>query len=982
MLLDTAQRAPRALLAAATACLLGAAASVCVAQPANLTVGYAAGEPAGMQPILAQMRASIAKRTGGRVQIVLIRMPAASMLAGLRNGSLNAIAFSEFQNIAPVLSVGGLPGAWRGVADYEVALERGLAQRWASALEPRDLILIAGGVIPLAPALYARDAIAQGFRGQRVIACTPGDRALLAGLQAEVLDCRDRNGAVAQLAAPQVAALVWPFESRGPLVPSLKRYRWPHGSVMGWSLVSDTRAWRSRFAEAERKRLEDAFVEFSREALQLARGQESRLREAVRSQQSELPAALATEIEHSQAKRLVALDWMNRAQSAAGTAVTTHAAMEVLQAGAPVLARPLFAKANGKPAQPKPAPLPPVAAIPPPPPPPVAKPSPKIAQPPQPMVKPVPKAGPPPVVMAKPAPKAAPPPAAAGPEPARRLEDHLIWNTFAEEFGERYWPARSLKPKTSYTIRAHLAALSYGKNEAGVYEKAASRSTRKVAREWLNTKKQEEELTVVLLYDSRYFREPDAREKRVKVRIDRMRDFDNGKVALPQEPLAQLRKDDAAAPFVFVPIEFKIATQDKLPAGAAPIAISIWYGDTPVDEISVAFCVEGTACDGPQGVQFGIGLDSARVAAGPPTSKIAAAIHLIDLQGDVGAVFRSFDPKTGMPDALETWTLDKSASMVVQDLKSIMAQLGKAIDDKGIRAEGEALYGTLFPKSASDASDAFSAFLRARIAGRKPLDGSDMPTIFVRPRFADAQPPALLPFGLLAVRVDNANTVLLGQYFRIEGPLKLQSYGGVSGCVSSWKMIGPPPTGDAALEAARKRLVIERHDGKPTFVTAGGPVPIVEDMQEFLDWVRGGESAQGTLLSILSHHESNHVRFAGDPRVHAAVIRRTFAQPSVALLNGCSTGQPGLGATNFLEVLNEQGFQGAIATMTEVSGTLAGDFLDCFARQVGQSPAGITLGRAYSGALRCTAIDRNHGAKSLWYVLLGDSEIKICAPRP
>ena len=578
-----------------------------------------------------------------------------------------------------------------------------------------------------------------------------------------------------------------------------------------------------------------------------------------------------------------------------------------------------------------------------------------------------------------PAPAAATPPA-----PARLLlEDHLIWNAFAEEFGARYRPAPELKADTVYTLRVHLAALSYATDDKGVYTHASSKSTRKVVREWLTSMKDEEELTAVLLYDDRFFRDPAESVKTVKVRVDRMRAFDEGKVELPRNPLAQLRQDDAAAPFVFVAMEFKLETREELPAESVPVAVSIWYRDKPVEEISVAFCAAGTKeCDGPQGVQFGLGLDAARVAAGPAAARSAAALHLVDLSRDVGVVFRSFHAETGAPEALATWTLGKPPATAVQDVRNILGQLGKAHTDAGIRAEGIALHRTLFPKTAAAAEKTFSDFVRSRVAGRGPFESADLPAIFVRPRFGEAAPPALLPFAMMAVPIGDGGPVFLGHHFRVQGPLKLQDYGGASACISAWKVVGPPPAGDAALVAARGRLNIERRDGKPGVAIAGGHAPIIEDMQEFLDWVATGQSPSGTLLSILSHHDSDHVRFAGDPRVHAAVVRRDFLQPSVALLNGCSTGQAGAGATSFVEALNQQGFQAAIATMTEVSGDLAGDFLECFAAQVTTAPEGIELGKAYLGALKCVAIDKKHGAKALWYVLLGDSELRICAPRP
>ena len=103
--------------------------------------------------------------------------------------------------------------------------------------------------------------------------------------------------------------------------------------------------------------------------------------------------------------------------------------------------------------------------------------------------------------------------------------------------------------------------------------------------------------------------------------------------------------------------------------------------------------------------------------------------------------------------------------------------------------------------------------------------------------------------------------------------------------------------------------------------------------------------------------------------------------PSVAILNGCGTARPG--AANFIRQLNLHGIQAAVATVTEVDGTTAGVFMDCFAGAIEQTRISgadtIALSAAYGEAVQCAYEKRE--ARALWYSLIGNGSLKICVPK-
>lgn len=599
-----------------------------------------------------------------------------------------------------------------------------------------------------------------------------------------------------------------------------------------------------------------------------------------------------------------------------------------------------------------------------------------------------------PAPKAKPKPMAKPPAAANGekPDPTKSsyvLADRApVWNILAEEQGAPYRIKDVLRAETDYTVRIDLAALAYAPGQTSVATVQAGKAIRDVLKELAaRTDKKTAKFTAIVIVDETVFERPEKQEFEFVLDLERLRTFLDGKLAAPTAPLAELQKNGDAN-FRFAPIEFDLRTESetKLPADPGSIAVSIWHDRIPVDELSFGFCTVKSNCKGVKLEPGGLGgIDSARTALEGKSALPVAAIHLLQFKRGVVGVFRDHtDNKAGYV----TWYQNTLPADLSRKFDDITAKLANA-SPTTLEAGGIGLFNVIFPRgndAAVKAGDGFAAFVNREIAKKATRTGANTPSLFVRAQFSDKTPPAMLPIAMAAVPVGATAFEFVGRHFRVETPLRLQAYGGASQCISNWYVVGPPEDdGDNAFKAARGALEKNSRMGlvssKPVLKVGGKPFQITGTIKEFLQWGTTGAMDRPTVLSILSHHDRDHIRFGKDEFPAGALGRSFVGQPTMAILNGCTTGSSGAGATGFIGALNTLGVQAAVATITEVTGDMAADFLDCFALEVESAPAnGKLLSEAFSGALICLADTKQHGTKANWYALLGDGGLRLCKP--
>jgi hypothetical protein len=238
----------------------------------------------------------------------------------------------------------------------------------------------------------------------------------------------------------------------------------------------------------------------------------------------------------------------------------------------------------------------------------------------------------------------------------------------------------------------------------------------------------------------------------------------------------------------------------------------------------------------------------------------------------------------------------------------------------------------------------------------------------------DAQ-SLLVPFGMTAVQVGTNAIDFLGNRFRIEMPLAVQSYRPEPLPLTRWFLVLPPATRTDELGTARKQAetAVARWEAQAE--------RSFSDMGTAANWIGGREVEQpGSALVVLSHHDADRLYFDRSDQMTADNIARTFDRPALAILDGCGTGAA---AGRLIKNLNDVGFSAVIATATPVSPRMAGDFLTCIAGTLdrNQDAPEFTLAHAYSDTVACLRDEKNYGARAMTWLLLGNGSLRLRPPQ-
>jgi hypothetical protein len=461
-------------------------------------------------------------------------------------------------------------------------------------------------------------------------------------------------------------------------------------------------------------------------------------------------------------------------------------------------------------------------------------------------------------------------------------------------------------------------------------------------------------------------------------------------------------------------IYFNVQTTDH--EGLAEVAFSIWDKDRPLDEVSAVFCVasspdvERKKCGPAKRPLSHQGLLSVRGSSGGGKAPVAA-LHFVAF-GEGTHVYGIFHSNVGTKETFWVWTHPQGAAAFRANLSHLLQNIAFAKTDHNLLVRGEALFLHLFPDvklpDGTGIREKVLTSLRPFMKETResppkdrqdsPSDDDRPPSIFVRMLQVSPSRSLPIPLGLLAVRVNEEremtreNGRFLGEYFLIESPLEIQSYDQPAECLSRWVMVLPPEIPkDTDISAARKQW------GSMVSEWAAKNALPFGAMDDFREWLRrSGKTPAGdppTALMTLSHHNASSLYFYSpdvlvDNPLEFGSINRKFAEPSVAILNGCGTG--GAGAVDLIRRFNEKGFSAVIAASTELDGLIAGTFLKVFADEISKSSAtkGRTIGSAYWKTIRRLskekltnpAMPEPFGARALMFTLLGNSSVRVCPP--
>jgi len=551
----------------------------------------------------------------------------------------------------------------------------------------------------------------------------------------------------------------------------------------------------------------------------------------------------------------------------------------------------------------------------------------------------------------------------------------LFWNSWLSDGSDTdLTPVGSLAQDANYVITLDLAGIDYARIDPKVQSALPSNEVRAQIVEDAGTSRFE----VLMLADPRYFERVGQSpwEGDLQAQMADIEHYSGDVVGSPFGGHA-----DPAPSYRFGQLRLRFRTKTILSVPVrTQLDLSIWHRDRPIDTVEVPVCIR------PKFVK-----DACKAAAwtAPPASTAwfddaapaDASLQLVG-RGDerIWSVFRR------QGDSLKSatkWIVSGTGeSALRQSIEHVLKTMERAPSDR-LPSLGGTMLSALFPNNAVAARKVVEGALRSMIKDRPP--GAARPTLLVK-----TPSSTLIPFGLAAVSV-GADWELLGSRFAIEMPLagSRDRDPKPATCDLSWISVLPPDLevkqgGDETMVAVRERLaqypnaLLRRWDAPLESSCAFSKI------EEFGDWMAQGESgATRAGLMLVSHHASgagkDQLYFSTNQSdaVPPEMLRRRFADGSLAILNACGTG--GASALGFLATLNGLGFQSIVATATEVEAPLAGDFTFCLAQQISENP--VPIGAVFDATIQCLSDlnDHVHGARALTYTLLGDRDATICA---
>jgi hypothetical protein len=593
-----------------------------------------------------------------------------------------------------------------------------------------------------------------------------------------------------------------------------------------------------------------------------------------------------------------------------------------------------------------------------------------------------------------------------------------IWTENSTSIRRLYKPVENIGPNQTYLLAIDLSGIQY--QLVGVAHKPTSKEFSKASLEWLTTDYQPEDLQILLLLDSKYFKisnthaieqagdiftTSDKKITKMEIRADKIRRLvKDGWVKpkqIPKNPLDQIKqtlKTKKGTPdWVFGQASFQIETTNfstgNKPEGTT-IGLSIWYRGRPVDEVTFSACLTPRQ-DHPCKTQVNstslAGIDSLRTLSKDAT-RPDAAIHFVELGSKTIGVFHN----NGEPNApYSVWSIGQSPQEFRKALiDRHLAGLGTSSTESELKRQGMKFFEFLFPKEVegelNQARISFLLFAKEHLKSKKFFIYA--PSVFIRLIRQGDEAPFVIPLGLLVAPLDETeqNTDFIGYYFRLESPLEIQVYNQASTCISRWITVLPSldkiDNDDASLTAARK------HAGE-MFMT-WSRAEAFDSMSGFAKWAQGKESTEertrGAAVVVLSHHANDQLSFFNDPQKRTEPpfepehIMRKLSQPSIIILNGCGTAGPN--GSQLVRRFNQHGFSTVIAAPTEVDGSMAGKFLNILAAKINahRTDPEFNISRAFLATLEDLSkesdedVNEQYGPRVLQFSLLGNGALRLC----
>jgi len=408
-------------------------------------------------------------------------------------------------------------------------------------------------------------------------------------------------------------------------------------------------------------------------------------------------------------------------------------------------------------------------------------------------------------------------------------------------------------------------------------------------------------------------------------------------------------------------------------AGRTSLALLVWADSTPVDEIIVSLCISDAASPSPSCPAPSIETsEDTIVATSREEGAPQAALHLVELPGrGMMGVFRGRGQKTPLG-----WRIGLSAEELADKLnRSVLPALSSAVEnesDAPLWMAGRSLFNIVFPPTQKAVRKFVTEFVRAT----RPSTSDTAPRIHVRATKPRTESPILVPLGIAVLPgpKDAKTEQVIGDFLEVETPLAVRTPLPPR-CPERWVVVAPD-SADPELNAATSEKVFKPH-------WEGPKIQRFKQLEEFRKWSDEHAQQPSTAFLVVSHHHDGKLWFKASSPLDLAEINASYNAPSLLILNACGSAQSG-GASAF-SVMNARGVNAGIATLTEVSGTMAGAFLQCLGDTIDAAPRQLSLGAAHFQSVRClrnakSASGKPYGLRALTYVSLGDTQASLCTP--
>jgi len=530
-----------------------------------------------------------------------------------------------------------------------------------------------------------------------------------------------------------------------------------------------------------------------------------------------------------------------------------------------------------------------------------------------------------------------------------------------------------------------LAAYVY--KQDGVDAREVRRSFRRVLQEAIDEGEPKLMLQVLVLTDHRLSL-AGSRVHELEIDLRRIRNYWRTHPAqASREVTLDALRADPDPDWRFANVTFDISTGAT--TGWASLGLSLWHEGRPLDEIIVRRCIthndaECSDADTNAGADIG-GSDLLDIAQDRSARRPAAALLFVALAPDsVVGVFSQgsmSEPGTGP----HVWNLASDSLEFLRNLASSQEQFFNATEAR--HRIGEAITKQLFPPLGDGNEEARAAFNALNeFVGRTRQNekfAEDRPQLFVRMLRSSNEQVPMYPVSLM--NFDGTDEEFLGYWVEIVSPLRHQRYG-TTPCPVEWQMLIPWDQKDADLVEASKELDALIEDSFiPTLRVGSRLIRPFIDIGSFSDFIgppiASATSTQvhpRTFLATVSHHGMNSLQFTSGSPVSAANFSRPFGQDSIAVLAGCSTGNPGPGS--IVDQLNQANFNSIVVTNTGVSGSLAGAMVRSMVDQLETAPSeGVAISELLRRSQR--SLLPRFKEEVLNFIVVGNPDALVCHPK-